>query len=195
MSVLRSVYLDKIIPFVNKPVVKVIAGIRRCGKSVMMEQVQEYLVGDGVPEDCILALNFESYTDQRVKSFASVTQAVQDCMEKVGNQKVYLFFDEIQELAGWEKLVNSYLVDFDCDIYITGSNAKMLSGELATYLAGRYIEIKMYPFSFAESYEALKDLKGADLSVDWAFEFFVNTGGYPFLYNYEFTELQKKQIS
>ena len=96
-----------------------------------------------------MSLNFESFTDERIKSFESVTECVKKCAENSGNKKLYLFFDEIQELSGWEKLINSYLVDFNSDIYITGSNAKLLSGELATYLAGRYVEIKMFPFSFS----------------------------------------------
>ena len=192
MSIIRSVYFDKIVPFIDKPVVKVITGIRRCGKSVMMEQIQNYLVKKGVNEKCILSLNFESFTDERVHSFESVTAAVNALDENSGDKKLYLFFDEIQELAGWEKLINSYLIDFNCDIYITGSNAKLLSGELATYLAGRYIEIKMYPFSFAESFEALKMLNKTISQKD-AFDIFVNTGGYPFLYNFDFNDAQKKQ--
>ena len=192
MSIIRSVYFDKIVPFIDKPVVKVITGIRRCGKSVMMEQIQNYLVKKGVNEKCILSLNFESFTDERVHSFESVSAAVMALDENSGGKKLYLFFDEIQELDGWEKLINSYLIDFNCDIYITGSNAKLLSGELATYLAGRYIEIKMYPFSFAESFEALKMLNKTISQKD-AFDIFVNTGGYPFLYNFDFNDTQKKQ--
>lgn len=192
MRINRSVYFNKILPFVDKPVVKVITGIRRCGKSVMMEQIQDYLVEKGINTECILSLNFESFTDERVQSFESVTSAVKTLVKNSGNKKLYLFFDEIQELDGWEKLINSYMIDFDCDIYITGSNAKLLSGELATYLAGRYIEIKMYPFSFAESFEALK-LMNPKISQKKAFDVYVNTGGYPFLYNFDFSESQKKQ--
>ncbi|WP_407435684.1 ATP-binding protein [Treponema sp.] len=192
MRINRSVYFNKILPFVDKPVVKVITGIRRCGKSVMMEQIQDYLVEKGINTECILSLNFESFTDERVQSFESVTSAVKTLVKNSGNKKLYLFFDEIQELDGWEKLINSYMIDFNCDIYITGSNAKLLSGELATYLAGRYIEIKMYPFSFAESFEALK-LMNPKISQKEAFDVYVNTGGYPFLYNFDFSESQKKQ--
>ena len=192
MSIKRSVYFNKILPFVDKPVVKVITGIRRCGKSVMMEQIQEYLIKKGVNKESLLSLNFESFTDERVKSFESVTSAVKSLVENSGNKKIYLFFDEIQELDGWEKLINSYLIDFNCDIYITGSNAKLLSGELATYLAGRYIEIKMYPFSFSESFEALT-LLNQEISPKDAFDIYVNTGGYPFLYNFNFSDSQKKQ--
>lgn len=193
MSVIRSVYFDKIIPFINTPLVKVITGIRRCGKSVMLSQIRDYILQHDVNENQILFLNFDSLTDERVRTFESVTQAVKDLQKNLlQNQKIYLFFDEIQELPGWEKLINSYLIDFNCDIYITGSNAKLLSGELATYLAGRYVEIKMFPFSFAESFKALRSLKG-EISKEKAFEFYLDTGGFPFLYNFDFSPVQQKQ--
>ncbi|MBQ6568036.1 MAG: ATP-binding protein, partial [Treponema sp.] len=192
MSILRSDYFNAIIPFMDKPVVKVITGIRRCGKSVMMGQIQEYLVKNAVEPKRILSLNFESLSDERVKSPESVISAVKSFSADAGGKRLYLFFDEIQELEGWEKLINSFLVDFDCDIYITGSNAKLLSGELATYLAGRYVEIKMFPFSFSESLEALR-INKPSVSPKEAFALYVGTGGYPFLYNFEFTEPQKKQ--
>ncbi len=192
MNIIRSIYFDKIKPFINAPIVKVISGIRRCGKSVLLLQICNHLVESGIDEKQILFLNFESYTDERTKSFEKVTEAVKNQQEKCNYKKIYLFFDEIQELNSWEKLINSYLVDFDCDIYITGSNAKLLSGELATYLAGRYIEIKLYPFSFEESFTALKQLK-AGITEKAAFLFYIKTGGYPFLYNFNFSETQHKQ--
>lgn len=192
MNIIRSVYFEKIKPFIDTPVVKVITGIRRCGKSVMLSQIKDFLVQQGIQENQILSLNFESFTDERVKSFESVTACVKKCAENSRNKKLYLFFDEIQELSGWEKLINSYLVDFNSDIYITGSNAKLLSGELATYLAGRYVEIQMFPFSFSESFEALK-ISNPGISQDDAFFFYLKAGGYPFLYNFNLSEIQQKQ--
>lgn len=192
MNIIRSVYFEKIKPFIDTPVVKVITGIRRCGKSVMLSQIKDFLVQQGIQESQILSLNFESLTDERVKSFESVTECVKKCAENSGNKKLYLFFDEIQELNGWEKLINSYLIDFNSDIYITGSNAKLLSGELATYLAGRYVEIQMFPFSFSESFEALK-ISNPGISQDDAFFFYIKAGGYPFLYNFNLSEIQQKQ--
>ena len=192
MNIIRSVYFEKIKPFIDTPVVKVITGIRRCGKSVMLSQIKDFLVQQGIQENQILSLNFESFTDERVKSFESVTACVKKCAENSRNKKLYLFFDEIQELNGWEKLINSYLVDFNSDIYITGSNAKLLSGELATYLAGRYVEIQMFPFSFSESFEALK-ISNPGISQDDAFFFYIKAGGYPFLYNFNLSEIQQKQ--
>ena len=192
MIISRNIYFQKILPFVDKSIIKVITGIRRCGKSVMMEQIQEYLINQGKKKSQILSLNFESLKDERVKSFNAVSNAIEKMVKQNTNEKLYFFFDEIQELPGWEKLINSFLIDYNCDIYITGSNAQLLSSELATYLAGRYIQIKMYPFSFAESFEALKSLKQSITKED-AFEIFINTGGYPFLYNFELTDTQKKQ--
>ena len=192
MNIIRSVYFEKIKPFIDTPVVKVVTGIRRCGKSVMLSQIRDFLVQQGIQENQILSLNFESFTDERVKSFESVTACVKKYAENSGNKKLYLFFDEIQELSGWEKLINSYLVDFNSDIYITGSNAKLLSGELATYLAGRYVEIKMFPFSFSESFEALR-ISNPGISQDDAFFFYIKAGGYPFLYNFNLSEIQQKQ--
>lgn len=192
MNIARTVYLEKILPFVDTPVVKVITGIRRSGKSVLLEQIRNLILENGVGKEQILSLNFESFADERIRSLESVKTAVKAIWKKVKRKRIYLFLDEIQELVGWEKLVNSFLIDFNCDIYITGSNAKLLSGELATYLAGRYVEIKIYPFSFKESYEAVGKLKKG-ISPEKAFEFYIDAGGYPFLYNFALSESQRKQ--
>jgi predicted AAA+ superfamily ATPase len=188
----RERYMRKIRPFINTPVVKVFTGIRRCGKSVMMELVQAELQRQGVSGERILSLNFESRADPRVQSPDSVLGAVRDRAVLAGNTRIYLFFDEIQELSGWETLVNSLLVDMNADIYITGSNARLLSGELATYLAGRYIEIPMYPFSFSEVLTLLKR-KNPSLTQSEAFRLYVVRGGFPFLYNYPFSDSDANQ--
>ena len=125
MSIIRSAYFEKIIPFIDKPLVKVITGIRRCGKSVMMEQIQEYLLNHGIESECILSLNFESFLDERVKSLETVSNVVKEIAVNSSGKKIYLFFDEIQELDGWEKLINSYLIDFNCDIYINVHNLRI----------------------------------------------------------------------
>lgn len=192
MNITRKAYLEKIRPFIDTPVVKVITGIRRSGKSVLLEQVRELVIEKGASREQTLSLNFESFTDERVRSLENVVAAVNAVQKKVKRKKIYLFLDEIQELPGWEKLVNSILVDFNADVYITGSNAKLLSGELSTYLAGRYVEIKMYPFGFKESYEALCKLK-RKMTPEKAFEFYIETGGFPFLYNFDLNEAQRKQ--
>jgi len=188
----RELYMQKIRPFMNTPVVKVFTGIRRCGKSVMMELVQAELRNQGVDDSRMLSLNFESGSDPRVRTRESVLAAVNEKNAGEGRGRLYLFFDEIQELAGWETLVNSVLVDTDADIYITGSNAHMLSGELATYLAGRYVELRLYPFSFAEVLALLQERNAAN-TVAEAFNVYLVRGGFPFLYNYAFSEADANQ--
>ena len=148
VTIRRPIFIAKVKPFIDKPIVKVFTGIRRCGKSVMMHLVQSELKDNGIDESRILSLNFESRNDKRTANQQSVCDAVAETAKRFSGQKIYLFFDEVQELIGWEKIINSFLVDYDCDIYITGSNAHLLSGELATYLGGRYVSINIYPFSF-----------------------------------------------
>ncbi|MBN1188415.1 MAG: ATP-binding protein [Dehalococcoidales bacterium] len=184
--------MKKLRPFMNTPVVKVFTGIRRCGKSVLLELVQAELLQQGVRDASILALNFESAADNRIRSAEAVLEAISSQKKTAGSGRIYLFFDEIQELAGWETLVNSLLVDIDADIYITGSNARMLSGELATYLAGRYVEIRIYPFSFAEVFSLLNHGDKAVRAED-AFKLYIQRGGFPFLYNYPFTDADANQ--
>jgi len=149
----RELYLGKIRPFMGKDIIKVLTGIRRCGKSVMLELIKEELRAGGVNPAQFIHINFDSGKlpfEPNVKAaYAFIDQIVQ-----AGTGKFHIFLDEIQELSGWEKMVNSLSVDFDADIYITGSNAKLLSGELATYIAGRYIQIAIHPFSYAEFLEA-----------------------------------------
>ncbi|HPH03354.1 MAG TPA: ATP-binding protein [Spirochaetota bacterium] len=188
----RELYMKKVRPFMNTPLVKVFTGIRRCGKSVMLELVQAELQQQGVHHARMLALNFESGVDERVRTLDAARRAVQDLARESGNQRIYLFFDEIQELAGWETLINSLAVDMDADIYLTGSNAHMLSSELATYLAGRYIEVKMYPFSFAEVMALLAE-RNVPISPEQAFTLYLTRGGLPFLYNYELSDADAKQ--
>lgn len=171
----RPQYLQQIRPFMDKDVVKVLTGMRRSGKSALLQLIQQDLLKRGIPKERIFSINFESleYASsdvtviyQKVKKYAAGQ-----------NSKLYLFLDEIQELPAWEKLVNSLRVDFDCDIYITGSNSKLLSGELATYLAGRYIEMKVYPLSFQEISSISRD-KDANL----LFSEYLEKGGMPFIY-------------
>lgn len=188
----RELYLKKIRPFMDTPVVKVFTGIRRCGKSVLMEQVQDELRRQGKAESCILFLNFESAVDTRVRTVAAVRDAVSALQQQHPHERLYLFFDEIQELAGWETLINSLLIDCNVDIYLTGSNARMLSSELATYLGGRYVEIRVYPFSFAEVVMLLRTTT-PNLDLKEAFKLYLVRGGFPFLYNYPFTDIDARQ--
>lgn len=183
----REEYLKKIRPFMHKEVVKVLTGIRRCGKSVLLELIKKDLEEQGVNQNHFLSVNFETGAFSYVKSAEETYHTVEKFI-KTQKEKVYLFFDEIQELPGWEKVINSLMIDFDVDIYITGSNAKMLSGELATYLGGRYVEFKIYPFSFAEVLEALPEQSEAEV-----FQTYLTRGGMPFLYQFPFDDESSKQ--
>lgn len=183
----REQYLKKIRPFMQKEIVKVLTGIRRCGKSVMLELIKQDLIKCGVKKRQFLSINFETASVSYVKSVEETYRFIQRFAEE-HQGKIYLFCDEIQELTGWEKLINSVMIDFDVDIYITGSNAKMLSGELATYLGGRYVEFKIYPFSYEEVLKALPGISAAE-----AFQTYLTKGGMPFLYQFMFDENSEKQ--
>lgn len=143
----RDLYLKRMIAFQDTEMIKVVTGIRRCGKSSLMKLMAQHLRESGVADDQILKMNFESMSipDMDARGFYEYVKA-RICPDK----RTYLFFDEVQKVPGWENAVNSFRVDFDCDIYITGSNAYLLSSELSTYLSGRYVEIKVLPLSFRE---------------------------------------------
>lgn len=143
----RDLYLRKLIAFKDTEPVKIITGIRRCGKSSLMKLMAKHLKESGVSEDQIIEMNFESM-DYRNMTVKEVYDYIKERLPK--DKRAYLFFDEIQRVEMWQDAVNAFRVDFDCDIYITGSNAYLLSGEYATYLAGRSVEIKMLPLSFSE---------------------------------------------
>jgi len=172
----RQAYLERIKPFIDKDIVKIITGIRRSGKSTLMAQVRDVLVERGVSEKEIITINFE---DLRYRSKTLVTLH-EEILNQYSGSRLYLMFDEIQELESWEELVNSLRVTIDSDIYLTGSNSKLLSGELATLLAGRYIEIRIYPFSFKE----VIALSGIDKpsDIEHTFRDYIRFGGFPFIH-------------
>lgn len=143
----RDIYLKQFIAFKDTEPVKVVTGIRRCGKSSLLKLMQKHLLDSGISSEQIIAINFESLLFQEM-TYRDFYQYVKDRI--ISDKRYYLFFDELQRIDGWENAVNSFRVDFDCDIYITGSNSYLLSSEYSTYLSGRYVEIKMYPLSFKE---------------------------------------------
>lgn len=143
----RNIYLDKLIAFKDTEPIKVVTGIRRCGKSSLLKLMQKWLLDSGVDKEQIIAINFESLEFQEM-SYKDLYTYIKERI--IHDRRYYLFFDELQRINGWENAVNSFRVDFNCDIYITGSNAYLLSSEYSTYLSGRYVEIKMYPLSFKE---------------------------------------------
>ncbi len=189
--IFRENYMRMIRPFIGKEVIKVLTGLRRSGKSVMLQLVQEELRKKGVPQSRFISYNFEDLANARLCTAEALHAEILRCKEKISGT-AYLFFDEIQEVADWERCVNSLRVNSDCDIYITGSNAKLLSGELATYLAGRYVEFVIYPFSFREFTQHYgKD--HPSVTVRDAFTRFLALGGMPYLGNLNYAEGPSKQ--
>lgn len=187
----RERYMQRIRPFIDGELIKVLTGIRRSGKSVMLELIQEELRARGIPETQFITLNFESLQNA---AYCTATALYAELSQRIAGRqgRVYLFLDEIQEVANWEKCINSCRVDFDCDIYITGSNATLLSGELATYLGGRYTEFVIYPFSFEEFCESRRR-RGDPDDPPAAFSAYVTHGGMPFLSNFQSDAVSAQQ--
>lgn len=183
--------MKRIRPFINTELVKVMTGIRRCGKSVMLELVKQELTESGIDEKQFISINFE---DMRYAGFHNAQALHEEILKRAATVegKVYLFFDEIQEVKDWEKCINSLRIALDCDIYITGSNAKLLSGELATYLGGRYVEFVIYPFSFAEFLELYRPIAPED-SIRQCFQKYLLSGGMPYLANLRYVEEPSQQ--
>ena len=187
----REAYMSRIRPFIGSDLVKVLTGIRRCGKSVMLELIQEEIMAAGVEPSQFISINFENMSNASL----CTAQALHDeiiCRAAKISGKIYLFFDEIQEVQNWETCINSFRVELDCDIYITGSNAKLLSGELATYLAGRYVEFVIYPFSFDEFIQLYRTIF-PEADVRTCFNRYLTAGGMPYLANLRYEETACRQ--
>ena len=187
----RESYMRRIRPFINGELVKVMTGIRRSGKSVMLELVKQELLEMGVREEQFISINFEDMRYLHLCTAQVLHQEILTRAEDIAG-KVYLFFDEIQEVKDWEKCVNSLRVALDCDIYITGSNAKLLSGELATYLGGRYVEFVIYPFSFAEFLELYRSTD-SQATAGQCFQQYLLFGGMPYLSRLNYQEEPVRQ--
>ncbi len=187
----RETYMSRIRPFIGGDLVKVMTGIRRSGKSVMLELIKEELAESGIPAGQFISINFEDMRNSRFLTAEALHAEILRRAESIQG-KMYLFLDEIQEVADWEKCINSLRVSLDCDIYITGSNAKLLSGELATYLAGRYVEFVIYPFSFSEFLELFHTVD-PDAPAQQCFQKYLVSGGMPYLVNLRFAEDASRQ--
>lgn len=187
----RDMYMKKIRPFIGTDLVKVMTGIRRCGKSVMLDLIKEELKERGISEANFISFNFEDMRNSHLCTAEALHEEVQRRIDEIEG-KSYLFFDEIQEVAQWEKCINSFRVEFDCDIYITGSNAKLLSGELATVLGGRYVEFTIYPFSFSEFKELYSSVFPGASDAEM-FQKYLILGGMPYLGNLRYMEEPGKQ--
>lgn len=179
MIIQRQDYIEKIKPFINKHIIKVLIGTRRSGKSTMLKQIIDLLLNDGIPQENIVWINFELSDYFEITDIEKLEEYISCQIENVVG-KIYLFFDEIQVVPQWEKLINSYFAKENFDIYITGSNSKLLSGEFATYLSGRYVELNIYPFSFREYIE----YNGITDDFRSHFYKYLEDGGMPSTYDY-----------
>lgn len=173
--------MNKIIPFINTELIKVITGVRRSGKSMMLRMIQDYLIRQGVSENQFVVMNFEEIKYEPYLEYHKLNEFIEEQISKIGS-KTYIFLDEIQEIESFEKVINSLRAShgLNVDIYITGSNAKLLSGELASLIGGRYVQFEIYPFKFSEYVEGKKSI-GIDKTNLEFFQSYIIDGGMPFL--------------
>ena len=185
----RKRYIEKIIPFIEKPIIKVITGIRRCGKSTLLKQIVQLLENRNVANEQIIHINMELMEFDGLKNYRDLYTYIQERQTKT-NLKYYVFIDEVQEVEDWEKAINSLLAEEKSDIYISGSNARLLSSELATLLSGRYVEFKMYSLVFSEFLAfSLKN----DFDNEKQFNQFLKFGGFPGLHHMELDDTVIRQ--
>lgn len=183
--------MSRIRPFIGTDLIKVMTGIRRCGKSVMLELIKQELQESGIEPAQFISINFEDMGYSHLQTAEALHDEITKRASEAGG-KVYLFFDEIQEVKNWEKCINSLRVTLDCDIYLTGSNAKLLSGELATYLGGRYVEFVIYPFSFMEFLDLYHSIAPGE-PLQKCFQKYLLSGGMPYLANIRYESEPSKQ--
>ena len=172
----RDLYLTRLIQYRDKPLIKVITGIRRCGKSTLLSLFEQHLLETGVAEEHIIRMNFESFEYDEITSYKELHAYIKRRIMDPG-EKHYILLDEVQQVTAWEKTINSFLVDANVDIYITGSNAYLLSSELSTLLSGRYVEIKMQPLSFKEYLDFTETDQAGNLQE--LFNQYLKFGGLP----------------
>ena len=185
----RPDYMEKIKVFKDKPLVKILTGVRRCGKSTILQMLKEELVRDGVPAENIIE---KRYTDMDIPENISAKQMYDELIGTIGEKEhCYLLLDEIQEVPGWERAINTLLEDGKADIYITGSNSKLMSSEISTYLTGRYIQIPVFTLSFKEYMEFKKNSKVSDKEL---LEEYIRFGGFPIIALGDYETQQAYQI-
>lgn len=185
----RKFYLEKIVKLIDTEDIKVITGVRRCGKTVLLKQIIDELENRGIASENIIYMSFESSKYKNIRNDDDLDEFIFSKTNNL-NGKIYLLFDEIQKVKNWEVSLNSYRVDLECDIYITGSNSQLLSGELATLISGRYISINMLPFSFKELIQYYDEMH-ENIDEIKLFEQYLSYGGFPGLLNYENEEKEK----
>ncbi len=185
----RPDYLNQLIQNKDVDLVKIVTGIRRCGKSSLLDLFHKYLSDNGVPGSNIIHMNMESLRYRNLPDYLTFYDYVSERIPK--NGKTYLIFDELQAVEHWEKAIESFRLDFDVDIYITGSNAYLLSTEFSTLLSGRYVEIRMLPLSFKEFLTFYEF--GISVTIEEKFQRYLQFGGLPILREYQFNEARSNQ--
>lgn len=187
--ILRSDYIEAVKPFMDAPLVKILTGVRRCGKSTIFEMIRQELLERGIPEDHII---MKKYTEMDIPDTITAKQMYDELVSRVEDDKRYYFLlDEIQEIKGWEKAVNSLLEGMNADIYVTGSNSKLMSSEISTYLTGRYISIPVFTLSFREYLEFKNE---STQSYDKLLEEYIKFGGFPIIALGEYEQQSAYQI-
>ncbi|WP_337642682.1 ATP-binding protein [Anthropogastromicrobium sp.] len=187
--ILRPDYIEAVKPFMDAPLVKILTGVRRCGKSTIFEMIRQELLERGIPEDHIV---MKKYTEMDIPDTITAKQMYDELVSRVEDDKRYYFLlDEIQEIKGWEKAVNSLLEGMNADIYVTGSNSKLMSSEMSTYLTGRYISIPVFTLSFREYLEFKKE---STQSYDKLLEEYIKFGGFPIIALGEYEQQSAYQI-
>ena len=182
--IIREYYLDKIKKYVNKPIIKVITGMRRVGKSYFVKQIIDHLIKTGINDKQILSINKELLDFDFIENYKDLNIFIKDYFKNC-KKKRFLFIDEIQEIESWEKAISSFFAEDNYDIYITGSNSKLLSSELSTLLSGRYVEIEIFSLSFKEF---LKFRRGNKSDNDTEFLNYLKFGGFPVIHKFDFDE-------
>lgn len=186
---MRPDYIEAVKPFMDAPLVKILTGVRRCGKSTIFEMIRQELLERGIPEDHII---MKKYTEMDIPDTITAKQMYDELVSRVEDDKRYYFLlDEIQEIKGWEKAVNSLLEGMNADIYVTGSNSKLMSSEISTYLTGRYISISVFTLSFREYLEFKKE---STQSYDKLLEEYIKFGGFPIIALGEYEQQSAYQI-
>ena len=181
----RPIYIDKIMSYVNTPFVKILTGIRRCGKSTILKMLMGEMKKQGICDEQVLYYNFDSLEYEEVKTATALFAYLKQQLYPEG--RTYLFLDEIQEVDSWERVVNSLMADYDVDIYVTGSNSRMMSSEISTYLTGRYISFRIYPLSFSEYLIFRKEY--AEVSDSYAeLANYLRLGGFPAVHLQNYTQ-------
>ena len=175
MDIVRKGYFEKLIGYRDKHIIKVIAGIRRCGKSTLLKMFEKYLLSQGVEKKQIISINFEDFAYEELWNPRKLYEYIEERI--LSDKRMYLFLDEIQNVQDFQRVVDSFFIKENIDIYITGSNSHMLSGELATLLTGRYVQIEMLPFSFAEFVEVHK----MEDNLERAYQKYIGTSSFPYV--------------